>query len=260
MHNLSNDLSENHSTDSSHMVSAVDATPEVAEQLHRAVAESTDVIDFLNQLTIVAVEVLSEPHRDVFCGITLLRPRRAATVASSSDRAQQMDEVQYQFDDGPCLTAARQEREIYVPDVEDLPADSKYRQAMEAQSIRTVLAVPIILPADTYSALNLYSGRQDAFHTDARRYAHRFAAEAAKALGIASHIESLVDTGTDLRAAMENRTAIDTAIGIIMAQNKCSQDQAITILRRAASTRNIKLRDLAQDLITSVATDPPPTP
>jgi AmiR/NasT family two-component response regulator len=88
---------------------------------------------------------------------------------------------------------------------------------------------------------------------------HRFAAEAAKSLGLASHITALVDTGTDLRAAMANRSTIDTAVGIIMAQNRCSQEEAVAILRTAASTRNIKLRDLAQHLITSIATTPPPS-
>ncbi|WP_307082854.1 GAF and ANTAR domain-containing protein [Arthrobacter agilis] len=232
----------------------------MANQLYRAVADSEGVVDFLNRLTKIAVEVLSEQEREVYCGITLLRPRRAQTVASSSKQAQQMDEVQYQFDDGPCLTAARQEREVYIPDVKGLPADSKYRQAMENQGIRSVLAVPIILPADTYSALNLYSDQRDAFDARSRRFAHRFAAEAGNFLDIASHVESLVDTGTDLRAAIENRSAIDTAVGIIMGENKCSQDEAITILRQAASTRHIKLRDLARNIIAAFATNPPTTP
>ncbi|MDN4609528.1 GAF and ANTAR domain-containing protein [Arthrobacter burdickii] len=256
---------DNNLPDTSELFPALDAGPEldagpgVGDRLHEAVTESANVIEFLDDLTAIAVDVLSAPDREVFCGVTLLRPKRAGTVASSSERAQQMDEIQYRFDDGPCLTAARQEHEVYVPDVEGLPADSKYRQAMEAQGVRSVLAVPIILPEDTYSALNLYSNQQGAFGIPARKYVHRFAAEAAKSLSIASRLASLVDAGIDLRAAMANRTTIDTAIGIVMAQNRCSQDEALAILMSAASARNIKLRDLAHDLITSIATDPPPT-
>ncbi|BBE24368.1 ANTAR domain-containing protein [Arthrobacter sp. MN05-02] len=228
-------------------------------QLHQAAADSGDIVDFLDYLTKIAVDVLTEPGRDVFCGVTLLRPKRAGTVASSSDQARQMDEVQYRFDDGPCLTAAREEREVYIADVDDLDADSTYRQAMREQGAVSVLAVPILLPGDTYSALNLYSDRRDAFGAGARRVAQKFAAEASKSLSIAAHIATLVDTGTDLRAAMKNRGTIDTAIGVIMAQNTCSQEQAFSILRRAASTRNMKLHELADSLITSVPADTPGT-
>lgn len=256
MHNFS----DNNTPDASELLSALDPEFGTAEKLHQAVADSMDVVEFLNQLTTIAVEALSAPGREVFCGVTLLRPKKVGTVASSSAQAQHLDEVQYRFDDGPCLTAAQQEHEVYIPDVRTLPSGSRYRQAMEAQGVRSVLAVPIILPEDTYSALNLYSNRQDVFDLRARKYAHRFAAEAATSLGVASHLAALVDTGIDLRAAMEKRTIIDTAVGIIMAQNKCSQEQAVSILRTAASNRNIKLRDLAQHLITSTATDQPTAP
>lgn len=256
MHNPS----DTSAPDASQLLSAPDPEPGTAEKLHQAVADSVDLVEFLHQLTTVAVEVLSAPGREVFCGVTLLRPKNVGTVASSSEQAQHLDEVQYRFDDGPCLTAARQEHEVYLPDVRALPPGSRYRRAMESQGVRFVLAVPIILPGDTYSALNLYSDKQDVFDARARRYVHRFAADAAKALDVASHLAALTDAGIDLRAAMESRSTIDTAIGIIMAQNGCSQEQAVSILSAAASNRNIKLRDLAQHLITSTATEQPPTP
>lgn len=256
MHNVS----DNNTPDASELLSALDPEFGTAEKLHQAVADSVDVVEFLNDLATITVEVLSAPGREVFCGVTLLRPKKVGTVASSSEQAQYLDEVQYRFEDGPCLTAAWQEHEVYIPDVRELQPDSRYRQAMEEQGVLSVLAVPIILPEDTYSALNLYSDRQDAFDVLARRYAHRFAREAANSLRVATRLATLVDTGINLRAAMESRAAIDTAVGIIMAQNTCSQEQAISILSTAASNRNIKLRDLAQKLITSTATGQRPTP
>ncbi|MHA7145587.1 GAF and ANTAR domain-containing protein [Arthrobacter sp. TmT3-37] len=251
--------SENDAPDASELLSALGSDDGTAERLHQAVVDSVDVVEFLNQLTEIAVDVLGAPGRGVFCGVTLLRPKKVGTVASSSEQAQHLDEVQYRFDDGPCLTAARQEHEVYVPDVRTLRPGSRYRQAMEAQGVRSVFAVPIILPGDTYSALNLYSDRPEAFDARARRYAHRFAAEAAKSLGVATRLAALVDTGIDLRAAMESRATIDTAVGIIMGQNTCSQEQAVSILSTAASNRNMKLRDLAQQLITFTATGEPTT-
>lgn len=58
---------------------------------------------------------------------------------------------------------------------------------------------------------------------------------------------------------MESRTAIDTAIGIIMAQNQCDQDDAFTILKSASSYRNTKLRVLAEEIVASVGRAKPTT-
>lgn len=55
----------------------------------------------------------------------------------------------------------------------------------------------------------------------------------------------------DLGAAMESRTTIDLAAGIIMGQNRCPQNEAMAILAKASSGRNKKLRDVAARLVSS---------
>jgi AmiR/NasT family two-component response regulator len=51
---------------------------------------------------------------------------------------------------------------------------------------------------------------------------------------------------------MESRTAIDLAAGIIMGQNRCSQEEAMAILVKASSGRNQKLRTVAENLVASL--------
>lgn len=41
-----------------------------------------------------------------------------------------------------------------------------------------------------------------------------------------------------------------------MGQNRCSQETAMAILKRASSTRNIKLRDVAATVVASVTDNP----
>ncbi|MHA7145135.1 GAF and ANTAR domain-containing protein [Arthrobacter sp. TmT3-37] len=230
---------------------------ELHARLHYLVADSSDIVEYLDFLTCTAVEVIGSYGGEMFCGITLLRPRRAATVSSSNDLAQRMDESQYGFDDGPCLAAAREEREVYIEDVDALPSSSGYRKAMEDFGVRSVLASPILLPGESAGALNLYSTTTDAFAPRDRNLARRFAEEASKSMRIAVRIAELTDTGADLRAAMERRHIIDTAIGVIMSQNNCSQEEAFAILRKASSSRNIKLRALAQTIIDGVGNPAP---
>jgi hypothetical protein len=53
-------------------------------------------------------------------------------------------------------------------------------------------------------------------------------------------------------AAMENRTIIDLAIGVIMGQNRCSPEEAFEILKRASNARNRKLSEVAKGVVSSV--------
>lgn len=67
------------------------------------------------------------------------------------------------------------------------------------------------------------------------------------------------DAARDLRAAMESRTEIDLAVGILMGRSRCSQEEAVEILKTASNHRNVKLRDLAAELVTSVSSAPATT-
>src|SRR5699024_9591056 len=79
--------------------------------------------------------------------------------------------------------------------------------------------------------------------------ARRYAELAAKATLVMLRLSGHSARARDLQAAMESRTAIEVAVGIVMAQNGCSQAEAFEILQRAASHQNINLRDLAEHII-----------
>lgn len=79
---------------------------------------------------------------------------------------------------------------------------------------------------------------------------------ASKALRLAVRISQPAEAKAHLTAALESRTTIDLATGAIMAQNRCSQETAIKILKTTSSTRNLKLRDIATSVVASVSQDP----
>jgi AmiR/NasT family two-component response regulator len=49
---------------------------------------------------------------------------------------------------------------------------------------------------------------------------------------------------------------IDQAIGILMAQQRCSSGVAFEILRSASQDRNVKLRTIAADIVRAVGGEP----
>ncbi|MDP9934776.1 GAF domain-containing protein [Paenarthrobacter nicotinovorans] len=213
---------------------------------------SEDVEAFLSDLAAFSAESLSHPESPVFSGITVLRRKKSATAASSDERARVMDQLQSTFD-GPCLTAMDKLTPVLVEDLLSEHRWPEYVRAASDQGLRSILSVPLMVEGDTRAALNLYSEKVNAFSdTDVER-AEVFALHASKSLRLALKIAQLSDARNDMAAAMQSRTVIDLAVGAIMAQNHCSQDEAFTILRTASSNRNIKLRHLAKSIIAAVS-------
>ena len=98
--------------------------------------------------------------------MVLLRPRKKAVVGASSARAQAVEEVQFRFDDGPCLRAARQGAPCIVRDFRTETRFGGYARRITGSGILSALAVPIPLDGGAMAALDLYSSDVDAFDTD----------------------------------------------------------------------------------------------
>lgn len=227
--------------------------------LQDMVLETSDVGRFLEDLTRLTVDTLAAHGKEVFCGVTLLRPNRVGTVASSSPEALQMDEVQYEYGDGPCLQAARTNQTVLVTDLTQESRWGEYTEAISEFGLRSVLGVPIPLDGETRCGLNVYAREAEAFTDEMVREAEDFARGASKSLRLAVRIAHLSESRENLKAAMASRTTIDLAAGIIMAQNRCSQDAAVGILRAASSARNMKLREVAAAVVASVSKAEPKT-
>ena len=233
----------------------------VNEYLRDLLLETHDLESFLNALTHVSAEALSVSGGPVLCGITLRRHKRVGhkrvgTVASNSALAQELDEVQYSYGEGPCLAACSEHRTIGIPDFELDGRWPEYASDIMAAGVRSMLAVPFTLDSEDTAAINLYSMRKNAFDEQAVKQAEAYADQASAVLNLAVRMATHRDNEENLRLALASRTTIDLAVGIIMGQNKCSQKRAIDILKSASSSRNIKLRHVAEAVIASTTSQP----
>lgn len=228
---------------------------ELSAELHEILLEDDDISRVLNSITRLAAEHLSG-NRRVLCGIVLKRERKNVAVASSSTEAAELDEVQAGFDEGPCLEAQRTNTLIRVPDVHYENRWPDYMSKVREQGQRSALAVPLELNGAASAAINFYAEEPGAFNEEEIESTLRYADVASVVLRIALRIATHAETAEDRRLAMESRTVIDLAAGFIMGQNRCSQAEAMTILKSASSHRNIKLRTLAQEIVASVGHGP----
>jgi GAF domain-containing protein len=228
----------------------------IVSRLQDLVLQTTDAQDFFEELAVFSASLLAPPGGEVHCNVTVVRRKRPTTVASSTPKARIMDELQYAYGDGPCLAAMRTGRTIYVADVATEHRWPEYAQAVSAYGVRSILGVPLQLEGDSSAALNIYSSAPQGFSPADIARSEAFGEQSAKTLKLELRLAQLREAKEDLEAAMKSRTAIDIAVGVIMAQNRCSQAAAMAILRKASNSRNVKLRDVAAGVIESVSPDP----
>lgn len=232
----------------------------VAEQLQDLVVGSEDVSGFLAELCELSASSLSRAlGREVSCAVTLSRHHRTTTAAWSDPEARLFDEIQHSYGEGPCLHAMSTGTTVLVRNTRTDSRWPEYCQAIASLGQLSVLGVPLTLDSGATAALNIFAPTADVFDAAAIRKAEMFAAQAEKALRLAVRIGVQQQLATDLRTAMESRTAIDLAAGIIMGQNRCSQAEAMAILTKASSSRNQKLRVVAEKIVESFAPEAPAT-
>ena len=231
----------------------------LAMTLYDLLAEDRDVPDLLDDLARLAADHLQR-GQDVHCGIILRREKSKIVVASSSETASQMDEIQAGFEQGPCIQAMTDGAIIVVTDARAESRWPDYMEVVRGHGLASALAVPLELGELGEAAMNFYTRHPGLFDEDDVVDAQRYADLVGKALRIALRIADHADAARHRRAAMESRTAIDIAIGIIMAQNRCSQDEAFSVLQGASSHRNVKLRLLAEEVVASLGHGAPETP
>jgi GAF domain-containing protein len=178
-------------------------------------------------------------------GISTVEKRGAiVTRATTGWLVNQLDDLQYSLDEGPCVQALRESVVVSAPHIGADPRWPRYvAEAVRTTGLRSQLAVRLFLDRQgTLGGLNLYSTENDEISPEAEAVAELFATHAAIALGKARELDTL-------SSALQTRKTIGQAIGIVMERYSMSEERAFAFLIRASSHGNVKLRDIAQELV-----------
>ncbi|GIM64803.1 hypothetical protein Pve01_84280 [Planomonospora venezuelensis] len=175
--------------------------------------------------------------------LTIRTSRGHRTLASSDPLAREADALQYALGEGPCLEIADTGGWLRSGDV---GADTRYPawgpRASEL-GVGSLLAVAVTDRDEPLGALNLYSTRTGAFDDrDVVDLALVYAVHATTALSSARHASTL-------QTAISSRHVIGMAQGIAMERYGIDQHQSFELLRRLSSTANVKLRDVATQIV-----------
>lgn len=188
--------------------------------------------------------------------VTLLRGDNAHTGAFTGELALGLDEWQYEHGRGPCLQAATGTVDVSVPDMSTEERWPDWAHAAQQAGAHSSLSIALPVHERITGALNIYAAEPRAFDHDAISLAQSFAGYAAVALANVHLYETQAKLATHLQKAMQSRATIEQAKGIIMAERRCSPDEAFAILSKLSQDTNRKLRDVAAVLVTKASRTP----
>jgi GAF domain-containing protein len=174
---------------------------------------------------------------------TVQRNGKVETRAATGHLVHELDDLQYSLNEGPCVETLRDAQVVVAPRIRHDQRWPRFVPSAVRLGLRSQLAVRLYVDDEgVLGGLNLYSTTSDEIAAEAESVAELFAIHAAIALNNAHERETL-------NQALESRKVIGQAIGMIMERYEMSEDRAFAFLVRASSHSNLKLRDIAQELV-----------
>lgn len=213
---------------------------------------TTDSRDAIEHVLTAATDVV--PGVDVASITVLDRHGEFRTPVRTDELALQLDEAQYRAGEGPCVEATSKAG-LGMARGDDLAAaDTPWRRFSPSAvdlGMRSAVAVGLLPQSASprLGALNLYAHEPRALVEVDEDVAVALAAYLAVTLVALAHVDSARKEVANLRRALENRDLIGQAKGIVMVYREVSADRAFELLSEASQRLNVKLRDVAEQVV-----------
>jgi GAF domain-containing protein len=239
---------------------------EVVRRLEEVTGMLTDLTDVLaeeeelGRVLQRSVDQLTStvPGADM-ASVTVLRGDAGETVAASSKRVWEIDQDQYAAGEGPCLEAARSRQVVRTGVAEAVSRWPAFAGTARAAGVGSYLSSPLFLGEDFVGSLNLYSAQQHGFADFDVALIQLYIVAACAAIANARRYTLAREVVDQLTQALDSRSVIDQATGIVMARSGITAEQAFAMLARLSQNTNVKLRTIASELVGGYgARDPGP--
>lgn len=216
-------------------------------ELADTLVDEFDALDFLHTLTDRSVELLQVDA----AGVILSDQRgHLQVVASTSNRAEDLELFELQSDEGPCLDCYDTGR--VVANIEASVAKDRWPLFTEAflqAGYQSAHAVPLRLRNQVIGAMNLFCIDQMTLDDDDLALAQALADIAT--IGLlqerASQQSDLIVE--QLETALHSRILIEQAKGVLIGAASVSVDEAFRLMREFSRRNRTPLRDVAAQVI-----------
>ncbi|MFY9913485.1 MAG: GAF and ANTAR domain-containing protein [Nocardioidaceae bacterium] len=178
--------------------------------------------------------------------LMLTRHGKALTAAASDEVASRIDAFEREIGDGPCLDAIEDAAAYVDSDLTDgSPWPELTRRVLAETPVRGMAGFRLINADGKAGALNLFSDEPGALTHQSVDQAALLVSFASVALLAAAEKHN----AETLRAGLESNREIGKAIGLLMAFHQVDDQAAFTILRRTSQDMNLKLAEVAREIV-----------
>jgi GAF domain-containing protein len=203
----------------------------------------------LERLVRIAAHVI---ERTSGVSVSMLIDGGASTVATTDQVTLELDLVQYEAGDGPCLAALGGPtiRIGYIPADEQFP---HFAIGAADRRVLSSLSIPVTHEQKLVGSLNLYSRARDAFDAAAEQTAMVFAAEAGLAIAKSVVFEKAHAIRRTLQEAHDQAAQMSRAQGVLMGIHNVSAEQAMRLIESAAGANEEPLAAAARRILDATA-------
>jgi hypothetical protein len=178
--------------------------------------------------------------------LMLRRGTTFMTVAASDDIARHIDRLEKELGEGPCLDAIEDESAYLDADIADgTPWPLLTERVLAETAVRGMAGFRLRVADAKSGALNLFSDTPGGLTAGAVDQGIVLAAFTTVALR-SYHDRRTAET---LRDGLQSNREIGKAVGLLMAFHQISDDEAFDMLRKASQDVNIKLADVARQVV-----------
>jgi GAF domain-containing protein len=185
-------------------------------------------------------------------GVTIADEHGKRSRAASNALVEEADALQYEFDEGPCLTAWRTRQLVRIDDTATDSRWPSWNSAAARLGVRAVLSVPLAADDDSIGAIKVYSDQPANYDEHDERVMSLFAKQAAILLANTQSLQQARRLSRQLTDALRGRDAIVRATGVLLARGAADEDAAFIALTDAARRSGQTVEQLARELLAAV--------
>lgn len=162
-----------------------------------------------------------------------------------------IEQLQYEFGEGPCVDAYHQDRAVSEPDLVNaaVPRWLAFTGPAVAAGVRAVFGFPLQIGAVRLGALNLYRDAPGPLTDDQHGDASLMAGIVAQALMLLQASAPPGTVAAELEANADFQYVVHQASGMVASQLEVSIGQALIRLRAYAFGNDRALPDVARDVV-----------
>jgi len=199
-------------------------------------------------LAAIAEAATTSVPRCTAASVALSLEGRPSTAAITARVALELDLVQYDTDDGPCLRSFRTVEALRLDLVDQHDEFPHFALVARRAGIRNVLSVPATRDGAVVGTLNLYS-RSGPFDDTALSIASVMASQVAIAICRSPEFAAARDIVDRAQQQADDAGEINLATGLLMVNESCTAEQADALLRSAAAQDEHSVLQIARRII-----------